>query len=63
MKTYLIKKSDIMLNGKVIPEGSTVKLDDKDAQVLSDYLVILDNPEAIPVKKQSNKKNNKRSKQ
>ena len=27
-----------MLNGKIIPEGSTVNLDDKDAQLLSEYL-------------------------
>lgn len=38
MKQYLIKNSDIMLNGKIIPEGSTVNLDDKDAQLLSEYL-------------------------
>lgn len=42
MKTYAIKNSDIMLNGKLIPEGSTVKLDDKDAESLSNYLVPLD---------------------
>ena len=39
MKQYLIKNTDIMLNGKIIPEGSTVNLDDKDAQLLSEYLV------------------------
>ena len=38
MKQYLIKNTDIMLNGKIIPEGSTVNLDDKDAQLLSEYL-------------------------
>ena len=38
MKTYAIKNTDIMLNGKIIPEGSTVNLDDKDAQLLSEYL-------------------------
>ena len=38
MKTYTIKNTDIMLNGKIIPEGSTVNLDDKDAQLLSEYL-------------------------
>ena len=37
-----IKNSDIMLNGKIIPEGSTVNLDDKDAESLSNYLVPLD---------------------
>ena len=38
MKTYTIKNTDIMLNGKIIPEGSTVNLDEKDAQLLSEYL-------------------------
>ncbi len=38
MKTYLIKNTDLMLNGKIIPEGSTVNLDDNDAQLLSAYL-------------------------
>ena len=41
MKQYIIKNSDIMLNGKLIPEGSTVELDEKDAQSLSAYLVTL----------------------
>jgi len=38
MKQYLIKNSDIMHNGKLFPEGSTINLDDKDAESLSDYL-------------------------
>ncbi|MCZ7616738.1 MAG: hypothetical protein M5T52_25015 [Ignavibacteriaceae bacterium] len=33
MKTYIIKNSDIMHNGKLFPEGSTINLDDKDAQI------------------------------
>jgi len=38
MKQYLIKNSDILHNGKLFPEGSTINLDDKDAQSLSAYL-------------------------
>lgn len=38
MKQYLIKNSDIMHNGKLFPEGSTINLDDKEAESLSDYL-------------------------
>jgi hypothetical protein len=59
MKQYLIKNSDIMHNGKLFPEGSTINLDDKDAQLLSDYLT-----EIIEVSKNNSdqKTNNKRSK-
>ncbi len=39
MKTYIIKKTDIMLNGKLIPEGSTIELSDDDAKSLSEYLI------------------------
>ena len=38
MKSYTIKNTDIMHNGKIFPEGSTIDLDDKDAQSLSNYL-------------------------
>ena len=41
MKQYLIKNSDILHNGKIFPEGTTIELADKDAQSLSDYLVTL----------------------
>ena len=41
MKQYLIKNSDILHNGKIFPEGTTIELEDKDAQSLSDYLVTL----------------------
>ncbi len=39
MKTYLIINSDIMHNGKIFPEGSTINLEDKEAESLSDYLI------------------------
>lgn len=38
MKTYKLKNTDLMLNGKLIPEGSEVTLSDKDAEQLADYL-------------------------
>lgn len=41
MKTYLIKNTDLMLNGKIFSEGSTIELDEKEANSLSDYLVTL----------------------
>lgn len=41
MKTYKIINSDIMLKGKLFPEGTTINLDDKDAQSLASFLVIL----------------------
>ena len=39
MKTYIIKNTDIMHGKKVFPEGTTIELDDKDAESLSEYLV------------------------
>jgi len=38
MKTYTIKNTDIMHKGKIIPEGSTIDLEDKEAASLSDFL-------------------------
>ena len=38
MKQYKIINTDIQLKGKLFPEGSTINLDDKDAQSLSKYL-------------------------
>lgn len=38
MKQYKIINTAIQLNGKLFPEGSTINLDDKDAQSLSKYL-------------------------
>jgi hypothetical protein len=55
-----------MLNGKLIPEGSTINLDDKDAQSLSEYLVTLSvssraesRDEVSSLKESNNKKRNK----
>lgn len=42
MKTYTIKNTDIMHKGKIFPEGSSIDLDEKDAEILSAYLVQLD---------------------
>jgi len=38
MKTYLIKNSDILHNGKIFPEGSTIELEDKEAESLTNFL-------------------------
>ncbi len=38
MKTYTIKNSDIMHKGKIFPEGSTIDLEDKEAESLSNFL-------------------------
>ncbi|MBE0550821.1 MAG: hypothetical protein IH619_00380 [Ignavibacterium sp.] len=59
MKTYIIKNSDIMLNGKLFPEGSTINLEDKDAQSLSDYLTEI---KEVSKNNSDQKTNNKRSK-
>lgn len=61
MKTYLIKNSDIMHNGKLFPEGSTINLDEKDAQSLSDYLSEI-NDSSITNNKEPKTKNKVRSK-
>ena len=68
MKTYTIKNSDIMHNGKIFPEGSTIDLEDKDSESLSDFLeeikdssLITDNSSLTNNNEQSTK-NNKRNK-
>jgi hypothetical protein len=38
MKTYTIKNTDIMHNGKIFPEGSTIELEDKEAESLTIFL-------------------------
>ena len=49
MKTYTIKNSDIMHNGKIFPEGSTISLEDKEAESLSNFLdpIKLDNSKSL----------------
>ena len=59
MKTYTIKNSDIMHNGKLFPEGSTINLDDKEAESLSDYLTEI---KEVSKNNSDQKTNNKRSK-
>jgi hypothetical protein len=66
MKSYIIKNTDLLLNGKLIPEGSTINLDDKDAVSLEDYL-IESKPEPLVLNSfqdqpNANIKNQKRSK-
>ena len=41
MKTYTIKNTDIMHKGKIFPEGSTIDLEDKEAESLSDFLDLI----------------------
>ena len=36
---YIIKNTDLFLNGKLIPEGKTVELSSHDSELLSDYLI------------------------
>jgi len=38
MKTYSIRNSDIMHKGKIFPEGSTIDLEDNEAETLSNFL-------------------------
>ena len=38
MKSYLIKNSDIMHKGQIFPEGSTIILEDNEAESLSNFL-------------------------
>jgi len=59
MKTYQIKNSDIMHNGKLFPEGSTISLEEKDAQSLSNYLTEI---KEVSNNNVDQKTNNKRSK-
>lgn len=48
-----------MHNGKLFPEGSTINLDDKDAQSLTDYLTEI---KEVSKNNSDQKTNNKRSK-
>ena len=48
-----------MHNGKIFPEGSTINLEDKDAQSLSNYLTEI---KEVPKNNLEQKTNNKRSK-
>ena len=48
-----------MHNGKIFPEGSTINLEDKDAEILSDYLTEI---KEVSKNNLDQKTNNKRSK-
>ena len=41
MKQFIIKLSDIMHKGKIFPEGSTIDLEDKETESLSNFLDII----------------------
>lgn len=54
MKSYTIKNTDIMHNGKIFPEGSAIDLEDKDAESLSDYLDLLNSVSSKPLELEPN---------
>ena len=35
---YIIKNTDLFLNGKLIPEGSSVELSKQDSDMLSEFI-------------------------
>lgn len=61
MKKYKLINTDLMLDGKLIPEGSEVTLSDKDAEQLSEYLSPLSLDKDTQAQKENS--NKKRSKQ
>ena len=68
MKQFIIKLSDIMHNGKIFPEGSTIELDEQEALQLSNYLdevkdsSLITDHSSLNNNKEQSTKNNKRSK-
>ena len=56
MKKYIIKDTDLMINGSIVPEGSKIDLNDEDAKLLSPYLIQV---EEETEKKKTNVKGNK----
>jgi hypothetical protein len=63
MKTYIIKNTDIMHKGKIFPEGSTIDLEDKEAESLSDFLDLIksDSSKSLEpvIKPETKKRSNK----
>jgi hypothetical protein len=45
---YIIKNSDLFLNGKLIPEGSEIELNSEQTKGIEDFLIPLVNPEPCP---------------
>ncbi|MBS4035906.1 MAG: hypothetical protein KGZ85_15685 [Ignavibacterium sp.] len=62
MKTYKLKNTDLMLNGKLISEGSEVTLSEKDSEDLSAYLIPIDSEQKTDTKSQPENSTKKRSK-
>jgi hypothetical protein len=54
---YKIKNTDLFLNGKLIPEGTEITLEEKDADQLKDYLIPVEPKPPIVESKQKSKKN------
>ena len=44
---YIVKNSDIQLNGKIIPEGSEVELSKEQTKGIEDFLIPVANPELV----------------
>lgn len=57
MTRYKVEKTDILHNGKLYPEGSTIELEEKAAEKLADYLVPIREKQAGTAK--NNTKNTK----
>ncbi len=59
-KNYRVKNTDLFINNKLIPEGSVIPLDDKEAENLADYLeVVIETEPSLPKIKSGNRKNHK----
>ena len=52
---YKIIHTDLFLNGKLIPEGSSVELSKQDAEMLSEFIEE-ENPESLSKEIKTNKK-------
>ncbi len=52
---YIIKNTDLFLNGKLIPEGSSVELSKQDSDILSEFIEE-DKTDSAPKEIKSNKK-------
>jgi len=60
MPEYMVKKTDILHNKVLYPEGKTIELTEEQAQVLADYLELIPEIEKIqkPAKEAQKKSKN-----
>ena len=61
MKTYTIKNTDIMHKGKIFPEGSTIDLEEKEAESLSDFLDLIKSDSSKSLEPENKTETKKRS--